>query len=189
MDSLVKLGEGRMSVDSVNNTGSTEFIGKPNPLKLGFTLVELLLVMGIMGVLFSIATIGFFGVQGKYSEAQGVQLLVADMRSQQTKAMTGVMNGANVPDGYGIHFGIDSYTLFAGTSYDSMSSSNAVVNLPAGITFSADGFANGNVVFLRASGEVSGYVQDADYVDLTSGSSNTTTRVKVNRLGVVVEGI
>jgi len=156
-------------------------------MKRGFTLVELLLVMGIMAVLFSIGTISFFGQQGNANVAQGVGILVADMRSQQTKAMTGTTYQGASQDGYGIHFESDTYTLFVGDTYSSSDPSNSVVELPGGTSISASTFAGNQVVFLRASGEVSGYVLGQDYVELTAG--NKTTRVRVNELGVVVEGI
>jgi prepilin-type N-terminal cleavage/methylation domain-containing protein len=180
--------------ESANQQFSESVNQRINLPKKGFTLVELLLVMGILGVLFSIMTISYFGTQGKNLLVQGADILVADMRSQQTKAMAGsTPTSATAQAGYGIHFDDTSYTLFTGDTFTSGAATNAVVDLPADVRISASTFpggsTHGNLVFLRASGEVKNYTSGQDYVELTNGSSNTTQRIRVNALGVVVEGI
>lgn len=161
-------------------------------MRKGFTLVELLLVIGILAVLFSIMTISYFGVQGKNVLSQAVGIMVADMRSQQTKAMAGVVPGnGELQAGYGIHFSVNSYTLFIGDTYAGGAPTDAVVQLPAGVSITASNFpTGGNLVFMRASGEMKDYAGGQEYyVDVTSAGSNETRRIRLNRLGVVTEGI
>src|SRR5690348_3412748 len=82
----------------------------------GFTLIELVIVLGIVGILFSIATINLVSTQHTTSVSAATDELVADMQTQQTKAMTGTKDTNGNPSSYGVHFTNSSYSLFQGTS-------------------------------------------------------------------------
>ncbi|MEK9201506.1 MAG: prepilin-type N-terminal cleavage/methylation domain-containing protein, partial [Patescibacteria group bacterium] len=82
----------------------------------GYTLIELVIVMGIIVLLFGFTTINLGGVARVTSVNETVDLLTADIRGQQTKAMTGSGDGTS-GSSYGIYFQTDQYTLFRGTTY------------------------------------------------------------------------
>jgi prepilin-type N-terminal cleavage/methylation domain-containing protein len=78
----------------------------------GFTIVELLVVMGIFAILASLSTLNLSHAQhGSYVNAT-VDTLVSDLKRQQHKAMIGDTEGRGTASNYGIHFDPSSYVLF-----------------------------------------------------------------------------
>lgn len=126
----------------------------------GLTLIELLVAIGILLILFALTTINISRLPSSTSQSANYDLLVSDLRSQQTKAMTGYNSsqGATSGSAYGIHFEDTSYTLFKGTSYSSVDPNNFVVELDTNINFTGSTFpADGSgsyVVFSAGSGDV-----------------------------------
>lgn len=144
--------------------------------------------MGILGVLLSIFVLGMVSTQTRNTHSQAVSTFAADLKTQQVKAMTGALVNGQPTLGYGIYFAGDSYVLFPGLDYVEGAEANLVVQLPGGVSFVDIGLAENKVVFDRVTGEVRGYVQDADYVEL-GGAGGEVTRIKLNRLGVITEGL
>lgn len=150
--------------------------------KNGFTLIELLLAMSIIGILFGLTTINLLGAYRSTSVATSEEMLIADLKSQQAKAMNGTDSGGS----FGVHFSIpadNTYTLFQGPSFDSTSLTNSPVSVSDSISFSGS-----DVVFLPVTGEV--YDFDATpptitVVDTTGGSGPKT--IQLNRYGVVIQ--
>ncbi|KKU02508.1 MAG: hypothetical protein UX99_C0007G0019 [Candidatus Amesbacteria bacterium GW2011_GWB1_47_26] len=62
----------------------------------GFTLIEMIVVMAIGAVLITATTVNLLGGQRRVVKLAGVEQLVADIRAEQVKAMTGA--GAGVVD-------------------------------------------------------------------------------------------
>jgi len=156
-------------------------------VRRGFTLVELLVVIGIIAILFTMTGLLFFNTQAQVHTAEGVGVLIADIEAQQSKAMAGQTVSLVRPPGYGVHFESDRYILFSGSTYDSGDTNNQVVYLPGGVTFGEIDLSNNNLIFTAPSGEVASYDSDASSVTISGGETNKT--VKVNSLGVVVEGL
>lgn len=119
-------------------------------IKNGFTLVELIIVMSIMGVLLGLVTIALSNVRQRTTINALTQIFVSDIRQQQIKAMSGDTQGGATADSYGIHVESSQYVLFKGTSYDPAASSNFTVDLPANMQFVVPA---ADVVFYKVSGD------------------------------------
>jgi prepilin-type N-terminal cleavage/methylation domain-containing protein len=97
-----------------------------NRRQTGFTLVELLVVSGIISLLTIAALASYYGGQRQYALSQAVQQLVSDIRNAQNMALGGVETSgfcsATSPCyGYGIRAdssSVDSYILFADKDND-----------------------------------------------------------------------
>lgn len=81
----------------------------------GFTLIELIIIMGIFAILFGLSSISLLNVTRHSTLSADVDTLLTDFKQQQTKAMTG--------DGQGGNFGLElgpgsSYSLFHGIPTD-----------------------------------------------------------------------
>lgn len=152
--------------------------------KLGFTLVELLLVIGIFAVLASFASLNFFSTYSRSNLGAARDVLKADLKSAQSSAMSGAgQNGATVP-GWGIIVNnSSSYTLFPGTVYDPNNSLNFTTTLPSDITISTN-FPSSRVVFLHASGEIDNFVSGADTFTLSSPTENQV--IRFNQYGTII---
>lgn len=150
----------------------------------GFTFPEIVIVMGIIAILLGFATINLVQAQKSTALNSATDVLVADVRSQQLKAMVGDTEGRGSPDSYGIHFNTSSYTLFHGTTYNANDPSNFTITLDTSLSFTLDNFPSGNIIFQRITGEISGFSQTNSSITLqtTSGQNKIIT---INQYGVV----
>lgn len=142
----------------------------------GFTLVELLVSIGILVIIFAIVSINISPIPSNTLQNASLDTLVSDIRSQQTLAMT-------TGSPHGIHFESGNYTLFSGATYTQGSVGNFVINLDSGIVLTNLTFPNSTVVFLAGSGDISGYIPNQDSFTLGSTVTNKFTLVKINKYG------
>lgn len=132
----------------------------------GFTIPELLVVMGIMLVLWAIATISLVRTQTTNSLDVTADLLVSDIKSQQTKAMASERDSS-----FGIFFEGASYTLFTGEVYIAGDPGNFTVEVLSPTSLSSINLNLSSVVFSKGSGEVSAIFSGSGFslVDAVSG--------------------
>jgi prepilin-type N-terminal cleavage/methylation domain-containing protein len=148
----------------------------------GFTLVELLVVMALIGILTSLTVMNLVQPQRSASLNGTVDVLVADIKSQQLKAMAGDAQSASAAQQHGVYVEPTKYTLFKGTTYSAGDGDNFVVQ-PDGVTFSTT-FASSQLSFQKASGEPASFSGSTNTLTVSNlaGESKTIT---VNRYGVV----
>lgn len=149
----------------------------------GFTVVEMLLVMGIIAVLFAIVSISLSGMIPKANLNSSADTAIVDVRQQQLKAMYSETEGTT-PSEFGIHFENSTYTLFKGNTYAAADPTNTPNDLGAGIQFSTT-FANSQVVFNRKSGEILNFVPGNNTVTINDTITNKQTVLTFNKYGVV----
>lgn len=144
----------------------------------GFTLVELVIVTSITIILLGFITINLVRSQQKTSLASVREILLTDLKEQQIKAMVGETEGRLDSDSYGIHFDLDRYVLFHGTTYNSSDPSNYIKNLDQNMRFNNSGY---NVIFSRLSGEI----PTPTTIELEDISNSEGIEINLNELGVV----
>lgn len=152
-------------------------------IEAGFTLVEIIITLGIVLMLSGITTYNLLHTQTAATVDSTVDMLVSDMNNQQLKTMVGV--GSTHPGSYGIYFMQDRYILFAGNTYDAASSTNFTVPLDQSIVIAGTTFPNNTLTFTKLSGEMSGYTPSNNSVTLKSTSNNSQKTITLNRYGVV----
>lgn len=152
----------------------------------GFVLIELVVVLGIIATLFSIGYVRLTAVERRAPLGATVNTVIADLRGQQTKAMTGATQGGAVGDSYGIYFQANAYTLFKGTTFAGGDPANATFSLPTNITFSSIALPASSVAFTKGSGDVAGYSTTSNTVTLTQGLTGEYKTITINRYGAVV---
>ena len=148
----------------------------------GFTLVELLVVMGIIGTLFGMVTISLLRAQHTASVSAVADQLVSDMRAQQAKALSGTHDTTGGPNSYGVHVTSSSYSLFQGAT-DPSDQTDYTVS-PTGIAFSTN-LPNNMIDFQERSGEFSGYVSGPYTITVTSAYGTEQKVITINRYGVI----
>lgn len=151
----------------------------------GFTFPELIVVLGIGVILFSITSITLFRAQRSTNLTTTTQTFISDLNRQQNKAMVGATEGRDVSDSYGVYVSENSYILFHGPSYVAGDPENFTVPLDAGTTI-ATTFSGNSVIFSKGSGELSGFVSGANTITLTSADGNDHRTITLNRYGVIV---
>ena len=149
-------------------------------MKKGFTLPEVIVAIAFFGLLVGLVTISLFNARGQTAQGATVDVLIADLKEQQIKAMS----GSGDLD-YGIYLEAGKYTLFDGNTYTPGASSNFEIALDPSIAISNILFPNSIIVFQKGSGEILNFVsgQNTFIVNLTTGGNPRT--VSLNRLGAV----
>ncbi len=153
-------------------------------MNTGFTLVELLVVMGLVAILGGLSFINLIRPQTSAALSGTVQGMMADLRSQQLKAMAGDSMSATIAQPYGIYVENNRYTLFKGATYSAGDTDNFVVPAESGVTFSTT-FPSAQVIFAKGTGEVTSYNGSANTITITNTRSNESKIITLNALGAV----
>ena len=150
----------------------------------GFTLIKIIIAMSIFATLSGIITINLLHAQSKTSLDTSVASILADIKGQQTLAMSGSIQGGTSASEYGIYFGTTSYTIFSGSSYSANNSTNFVIPLKNNVNFSSVTFPSRVIIFQRASGEIANFNSAQNQITLSNqGGENKT--ITLNGIGVI----
>lgn len=153
-------------------------------MKRGFTLVELLLVIGIFAILATIFSLTFFSTVNRSYRTAAEEVLIADLKSVQASAMSGEGQSGVSVDGWGLIVNNqNTYTLFPGLVYDQNNPLNYTTTLRPGITISSN-FPSSSVIFNHASGEVKDFVDGSN--TFTLSDQNGSSIIRLNRYGAVI---
>lgn len=144
----------------------------------GFTLIELMICMGIMFILLGLTTTNLLGAQRSTSVTSTGESLIANIKSQQIKAM----NIANVSRG--IHIESSRYILFSGSTYDATAPGNQPVATDAELLSST--FAGSSIIFESLSGQLLNFSPVANTITIKSAGGNEQKILTLNRYGVVI---
>ena len=141
----------------------------------GFTIIELLVVIGVFAILATLSTLSLTQAQHSSSINSTVNVLISDLKRQQDKAMIGDTEGRGTHSNYGIHFDSTDYVLFHDI-YNATDPNNFLVNL--GVTLN---ISTGNdVIFAKGSGE-----STATTITLSDTVSHQQKTLTINQYGVI----
>lgn len=146
----------------------------------GFTLIELMVVMGIFSILVGLTTINLVNIQHKSTLSATVLTFTADLKSQQLRAMVGDGGGTSSASDYGVRFETTGYTQFR----TSFGNSNFTVALPDNVNVLTT-FPGSEIIFLKGSGDVSGFTSSANTVTFRDTADGSQKIIIINRYGVV----
>ena len=90
----------------------------------GFTLLEMIISLGIIALISTIILTGFHANQRQQAVIAEAENLAAKLRETQGKALHGVQSGSQVPSGYGAYFNpagsSGQYYIFADANGDNL---------------------------------------------------------------------
>ncbi|MEI6532828.1 MAG: prepilin-type N-terminal cleavage/methylation domain-containing protein [Candidatus Roizmanbacteria bacterium] len=150
-----------------------------------YTIVELLIVMGIFFILSGMiyVTISQPILQATLDSATNI--LIADIKQQQLKSMSGASNDVGSVQPFGIYFETNKYTLFSGSTYTPSNNQNFVVTLDEGQTLTNVRFPSNTLLFSRQSGEISNFLNGSTSVVLLNTRSKEQKTITINQLGSI----
>lgn len=147
----------------------------------GNSLVELLIVMGLFTVMFVTSSLSLSSTRSRTTLGTTVDTLVADLRSQQTKAMSGDTGGGSGNINYGVKFLANSYFLFKKDDTDPDKFEVVLDNVQI-----TNSFTGSEIIFQKGNGEILGFDPLLNTFRLTSISNPSNQKfIVVNRLGVI----
>jgi prepilin-type N-terminal cleavage/methylation domain-containing protein len=150
-----------------------------------FTIIELLVVMGIMAILFSLSTINLMGSKHKASLNSSINVLISDLASQQLKAMVGDTEGrGGSPDNYGIYLQTGNYVLFHGINYLSTDLANFPVNLGDNIQIDSTSFPQSQIVFTAGNGKL---ISGAGLLIVKNTVTGEQKTITLNQYGIITQ--
>ena len=144
------------------------------PSNKGFSLVELLVVMGMMTILLSIGGLSLAAVR----TGSQLDLIASEVRSEIMRVQAETVNG--YPSG--IYFESGRYVYFQGTSYTEGAPTNEESTLSGSLTF-AISLPNDTVLFNSVTGNPSPF--SSPYQVTISDASSEDRNIAVNAWGVV----
>jgi prepilin-type N-terminal cleavage/methylation domain-containing protein len=142
----------------------------------GFTVLELLIVIAIIGLLASAITLSFRGITGRETLEKNAQTALSVFAKARFNALNGKAASA-----YGVQIASSSLTIFPGSSYSAGATSNEVVSL-SGVTLDSVSLSGGGtaVTFSMLAGTTS-----KSGTFRMTGSSGTPKYFTIYNTGVV----
>lgn len=152
----------------------------------GFTFVEVVIVMGLIGILIAILSTTLFRSQQSASLDTAAQLLVSDIKKQQIFAMSGDTASPGVFIDYSIRFDPHQYTLYPGSVYVASNTLNIVVPVEEPLHIVSATVSAQVVTFARLSGDVRNFSSADGTIVIQNDQTNQQKQIVLNRRGVIV---
>lgn len=154
-------------------------------MKKGLTQVELLLAIGILGVLLALGAIVFGSFARQDQVLVEARKIESVLNEAKMKTMAGLSLGGSQALNFGVYFANDRYFLFPGLVYDPQNSQNQEFLLPEAIEIKWLVLPADSVVFAKISGEVWGFDPSQNYLVLSDQQSDEEKKISINQLGTV----
>lgn len=164
---------------------SLSFDMRVNRGNTGFTLIEMIVVLGVLATLMSIGAVSVLRLQRHTHIQTVIATFVADVYEQRQRAMSADTQGRSTTDQYGIHFGSAAYTLFHGSSYVASDSANVVIPLQSPVNIAQTTFPNQTIIFQKGSGEILSFSQNANTLTFQNNANMEQISVSFNQYGTI----
>lgn len=151
----------------------------------GFTVPELVVVIGILSIIFATSVLSLTNIQQKAYLGTNIPTVLSDVKQQQLKAMYGDTQGTTIQTDYGIYLETNRYVLFRGSTYSPSDPGNYSINLEANVEFVNVTFPQSQIVFTKGSGEVSGFTANTNTFTMRNSASGEQRVITINRYGVI----
>lgn len=153
-----------------------------NKYKKGFTVLELLIVLGIIGLLVRIIIPGLASFRNNQILKNNTQDIVSLLNQARSDTLSS-LNSTN----YGVHIETSRVVYFVGSNFTEPNSSNVVYTLDSNLQIPSSGGINlngggANVVFDRLTGDTNNY--GTIVIRLSSDATKQRT-ITINKTGIL----
>ncbi len=150
---------------------------------IGFTVVELVAVMGIVAIIFSISLIGV-SVFNPGNDIDGFyEIFLTNLKQQQIYALTGQTSGQADNGNFGVYIDGDGYVLFKGDNYDEEDGSNFEVRLDNLLVSTT--FPQSTIVFDKDGGAINNFSNGCNTISFEHLHDNKSIVVNLGKYGTV----
>lgn len=154
-------------------------------LARGFTLTELLLVIGLVAIILSFSIVNILPLRDRASINTLTSTVIADIRQQQLQAMIGDTEGNGVRTPHSIYFTGNTYTSYPGTTYSAQNQYNFTITLDESVEF-VNTFLNNTLTFASGSGAFANYTGSNNTLILRVKQTGQQRVITLNQYGVVI---
>ncbi len=154
----------------------------------GFTLIEMMVVLGVLGTLIAFSSVNLVGYQGKNLLQTTLSTVVGDIQNQRLKSLNGDTQGQVTTNSYGVYIQSSSYTLFRGTTYVAGASGNIVIPVAAPMTLSTT-FPSSQFVYSKGTGEIASFNSAQNTITVRNSTTNEQIVITFNRYGTIISGL
>ncbi|MDP2672092.1 MAG: prepilin-type N-terminal cleavage/methylation domain-containing protein [Candidatus Daviesbacteria bacterium] len=139
--------------------------------KYGFTLVEVMLVMGVLGIITGLAIPFYQSFQISSALDNTGQEIIQALRNAQSKAIS-----SQELSSHGVHFDTNQFVVFKGNIYSPADPDNEIFEVANTVDISSSG--SNNIVFSVGQG-----LPDTQPVITITSSNNESKSINLNELG------
>lgn len=156
-----------------------------NKQSAGFTFVEVVIVMGLVGLLMAIVGQTLFRSEQSVNLDTVAQKMISDIKNQQMHAMTGDTATPGTFIDYSVRFEETQYILYPGLVYSPGNSANTVISVVAPISISSMTIPDSTISFSRLSGDVRDFATGSDTVTVRNDQTGQTKTIRINKRGAI----
>ena len=154
-------------------------------MKKGLTVIELLIVVGILAILLTLGTVVFSSFARKDQLLVQAKEIESILNEARMKTMAGFSLGGDEAFNFGVYFQTDRYILFPGSTYDSQNANNQEFILPTTVEIKSISLPSESIVFEKITGEVMGFDPQQNNFILNDKRSQEEKKMSINQLGTV----
>ncbi len=150
-------------------------------MQKGFTIIETLLAVVIMGIAITIVTLSFGKVESRQALDKSAALVVSVLNEARSMTLSSISDSR-----YGVSLQDDQMVLFKGFAYATSTQSNITTSLNASVGIRNINLAGGstNVVFDRLTGATS---QSGTFEVYLRSATTSFKRITINSTGLIEE--
>ena len=152
-------------------------------LKKGFTLIELILAVSILGMIIVFSSMAFSNQQNMVSLESTILEVNSAIREAQNKSISQTQDTVGDAN-HGVYFTSTSYTVFKGNSYTSNNPTNFTRNFGSGIYIININIPNSVLIFDRLTGRQTNYSATLNTLNFST-FDNDIKSVTINPYGAV----
>lgn len=156
--------------------------------KSGFTLIEMMVVLGVLGTLIAFSSVNLVKYQTTNLLQTTLSTVAADIQNQRLKSMNGDTQGRVTTDAYGVYIQSSSYTLFRGASYVAETSGNVTIPMASPMVLSTT-FPSNQFVYSKGTGEIASFDSARNTITVRNATTNEQIVLTFNRYGTIISGL
>lgn len=157
-------------------------------VRSGFTLIEMMVVLGVLGTLIAFSSVNLVGYQSKNLLQTTLSSVAGDIQNQRLKSMNGDAQGQSTTSAYGVYIQSSSYTLFRGSTYAAGASGNVVIPVASPMVLSTT-FPSSQFVYSKGTGEIASFDNARNTITVRNSSTNEQSVITFNRYGTIISGL